>query len=218
MIANTETRRAASRGCCADKACAVDLMRERQEGVLRIVLLLNGTMFVVELVAGLMAGSVAVLADALDMLGDALVYGFSLYVVGRGARWKAWGAVGKAAAMAVFGIFVLGQLVYRLIVPEVPRFELMGGVGVLAMACNVACFLLLWRRRADDLNMRSVWLCSRNDLVANAAVLLAAAGVWALASPWPDIAAGAFIGALFLRSAFLVAREARRALASGQVA
>jgi len=198
--------------CCAGKASVVDRVRERQAATLRLVLVLNGAMFVVEFAAGLVAGSIAVLADALDMLGDALIYGFSLHVLNRGLRWKAWGAMAKAALMALFGVFVLGQLLYKLGQPELPAHEVMGGVGALALACNAACLLLLWRHREDDLNMRSVWLCSRNDLVANGLVLLAAAGVWALASPWPDIAAGAFIVALFARSALVVAREARAEL------
>ena len=147
------------------------------------------------------------------MLGDALIYGFSLYVLHRGPRWKVWGAMVKAALMVLFGLFVLGQLLYKLNQPELPVHELMGAVGVLALACNAACWGLLWRHREEDLNMRSVWLCSRNDLIANALVLAAAAGVWALASPWPDIAAGAFIAALFARSALVVAREARSELA-----
>jgi cation diffusion facilitator family transporter len=177
-----------------------------------VVLVLNAAMFVVELVAGLLAGSVALLADSLDMLGDALVYGFSLYVVARGPVWKARAAVAKAVVMGLFGAFVLGQVVYRLIHMQLPTSETMGAVGALALAVNTVCFVLLWRHRAEDINMRSVWLCSRNDLVANGAVLLAALAVWATRSPWPDIVVGALICALFLRSAYVVAREARAEL------
>ena len=195
--------------CCAEKSVALERLRARQTGTLAVVLVVNAAMFVVEFAAGLMARSVAVLADSLDMLADALVYGFSLYVVGRGARWKAWGAIAKAATMAVFGTFVLGQLLYKLAHPELPTFEAMGAVGALALVANGVCFALLWRHRAEDINMRSVWLCSRNDLVANTLVLAAAVAVWATASPWPDIAAGLLIGAMFVRSAFVVVREAR---------
>lgn len=194
--------------CCIDKSCAIDRLRERQTATLRLVLLVNAGMFVVELVSGLLAGSVALLADSLDMLGDALVYGFSLYVVARGPLWKARAAVAKAAVMGLFGVFVLGQLVYKLFFPQVPTVETMGCVGALALAANGVCFALLWRHRAEDLNMRSVWLCSRNDLIANVSVLLAALAVWMTLSPWPDIVVGALICAVFLRSAFLVAREA----------
>ncbi len=198
--------------CCIDKTCAVERLRERQATTLRLVLLVNAAMFVVELVSGLLAGSVALLADSLDMLGDALVYGFSLYVVARGPVWKARAAVAKAAVMALFGLFVAGQVVYKLLFPQLPTAETMGGVGALALAANGVCFALLWHHRAEDINMRSVWLCSRNDLIANVSVLLAALAVWMTLSPWPDIVVGALICAVFLRSAFLVAGEARAEL------
>ena len=193
--------------CCTDKSCAVERLRERQTSTLRLVLLANAAMFVVELVSGLLAGSVALLADSLDMLGDALVYGFSLYVVDRGPLWKAKAAAAKAAVMALFGVLVIGQLLYKLVRPQVPTVEAMGAVGALALTANGICFALLWRHRAEDINMRSVWLCSRNDLTANVLVLLAAWAVSVTASPWPDVAVGALICAVFLRSAFLVARE-----------
>jgi len=155
---------------------------------------------------------VALLADSLDMLGDALVYGFSLWVVGRGMLWKARAAAVKAGVMAAFGLFVLGELLYKLLVPHPPGFETMGAIGLLALAVNTLCFALLWRHRAEDINMRSVWLCSRNDLYANSAVLLAALAVWQTASPWPDLVVGAFICTLFLHSAWEVSAEARREL------
>lgn len=198
--------------CCVDKTCAVAQLRERQATTLRLVLIANAGMFVVELISGLLAGSVALLADSLDMLGDALVYAFSLYVVARGAVWKAWAAVAKAVVMGLFGLFVFGQVVYKLLYPQLPTYEAMGVVGALALAVNGVCFALLWRHRAEDINMRSVWLCSRNDLIANASVILAACAVWMTRSPWPDIAVGALICVVFLRSAFLVAREARAEL------
>ncbi|MGA7950257.1 MAG: cation transporter [Thiobacillaceae bacterium] len=198
--------------CCNDKSCAVEQLHARQSAMLRVVLVLNAMMFVVELGAGLMANSVSLLADSLDMLGDALVYGFSLWVVGRGPAWKARAAASKAGVMAAFGLFVLAELVYKLLIPQPPGFETMGVIGGLALAVNTLCFGLLWRHRAEDINMRSVWLCSRNDLYANTAVLLAAAAVWQTASPWPDLVVGAFICALFLHSAWGVAVEARREL------
>jgi len=169
-------------------------------------------MFVVELVSGLLAGSVALLADSLDMLGDALVYGFSLYVVARGPVWKARASIAKASVMGLFGLFVFGQLVYKLLFPQLPMVETMGAIGALALAANGVCFALLWRHRAEDINMRSVWLCSRNDLIANSAVLLAALAVRITRSSWPDLAVGMFICGIFLRSALLVAREARAEL------
>jgi Co/Zn/Cd efflux system component len=113
--------------------------------------------------------------------------------------------------MGLFGVFVFGQVVYKLLYPQLPTAEAMGAVGVLALAANGACFALLWRHRAEDINMRSVWLCSRNDLIANVSVLFAALAVWMTLSPWPDIVVGALICTVFLRSAYLVAREARAA-------
>jgi Co/Zn/Cd efflux system component len=116
--------------------------------------------------------------------------------------------------MGLFGAFVLAQLVSKFIYPQVPTFEIMGVVGALALVANGVCFALLWRHRAEDINMRSVWLCSRNDLIANVAVLLAACAVWITLSPWPDLVVGALIGALFIRSALIVAREARNELSN----
>ena len=118
----------------------------------------------------------------------------------------------KAAAMGLFGVVVLGQLAWKLVHPEVPSFEAMGVIGALALVANGVCFALLWRHRAEDINMRSVWLCSRNDLIANVSVLLAALAVWMRDSPWPDIFVGALICTMFLRSAIAVAREARHEL------
>src|SRR3972149_11876241 len=148
--------------CCIDKSCAVERLRERQAATLRLVLLVNAGMFVVEFVSGLLAGSVALLADSLDMLGDALVYGFRLDVVARGDVWKARAAVAKAAVMGLFGTFVLGQVIYKLVLPQTPTFEAMGAVGGLALIANAYCFALLWRHRPEDINMPSVWLCSRH--------------------------------------------------------
>jgi Co/Zn/Cd efflux system component len=161
-------------------------------------------MFAVELSAGLIAGSVSLIADSLDMLGDALVYGFSLYVIARGARMKAISALFKGSIMAVFGLFVLGQAVYKIFVPQLPVFEAIGAIGLLALAANSLCLILLWRHRADDINMHSVWLCSRNDIIANVSVLIAAVGVWYTGSGWPDIVVGLAIAVLFLRSAMSV--------------
>lgn len=193
--------------CCTDKSFALEQLRERQTVTLRVVLLLNATMFITEFAAGLITSSVALVADSLDMLGDSLVYGFSLYVVGLGPVWKARAAVTKAMVMGLFGAFVFGQLMYKLVFPQVPTFEIMGVVGAMALLTNGICIALLWRHRGEDINMRSVWLCSRNDLIANVAVLFAAWAVWMIRSPWPDVVAGALICAVFVRSALSVARR-----------
>ncbi len=197
-----------STNCCNDKACELDVLRTRQSATLKWVLALNAVMFVVELSAGLLSGSVSLVADSLDMLGDALVYVFSLYVIARGARMKAMAAMFKGGIMAAFGLFVLGQAVYKIAFPQLPIFETIGAVGLLALAVNALCLGLLWRHRSDDINMRSVWLCSRNDIIANVSVLVAAAGVWFTRSGWPDIVVGLALAALFLRSSLSVLREA----------
>lgn len=203
-------------GCCAQDGCGIDELQGRQSRILRIVLAINALMFIVEITAGLMAGSTSLLADSLDMLGDALVYGFSLYVVGRSDVWKAASALSKGTVMALFGIFVLGQAAYKSIHVQTPAFQAIGIVGFAALAANAVCVLLLVRHRADDVNMRSVWICARNDIVANVAVLAAAAGVWASGSQWPDLAVGLGIAVLFLRSAGGVLHDASRTYAEAR--
>ena len=194
--------------CCESKSEELAALRDRQRSVLVAVLAINLAMFVVEVVAGLLAGSNAVFADSLDMLGDASVYAFSLYVVERSLAWRARAALAKGLIMVAFGGAVLVDAALEIGGPTPPIASVMIGVGVLALCANGVCFALLWRHRADDVNLRSTWLCSRNDLVANAAVLAAAALVLAFHSAWPDIVVGVLIAALFLRTASSVVREA----------
>jgi cation diffusion facilitator family transporter len=194
--------------CCDNAASEINKLQARQSKTLKAVLGINLGMFLVEFVAGLMAASTVLIADSLDMLGDALAYGISLFVVSRHDGWKAVSALIKGGIMALFGLFVLGQAAYKLLHPMTPQFETIGLVGLLALAANAACLWLLWRHRAEDVNMRSVWLCSRNDIIANVSVLLAALGVWLSSSQWPDLLVGLGIAALFLRSAFHVFKDA----------
>ena len=194
--------------CCQTKESELAELRARQGRVLGAVLAINASMFLIEFAAGLASRSTALLADSLDMLGDSLVYGFSLYVLHRSARWRAGAALAKGGVMAAFGAGVLIEALLRLRAGLVPAAPVMLGVGALALAANTLCFLLLWRHRGDDLNLRSTWLCSRNDLIANAAVLAAALCVAASGSLWPDVAVGVGIAALFLRSAVTVLRDA----------
>ena len=196
------------RECCEVR---VDIP-ERQRRVLQIVLSINAVMFLVEFVSGVMAHSTALLADSVDMLGDAIVYGFSLYVVSRGAVWQARAALLKGLIMAGFGVGVLAEVSAKLVRGTVPAAEVMGGIGLLALLANAACLLLLWRHRTDDINMRSAWICSLNDVAGNAAVLLASAGVMTVRSAWPDIAVGLLIALMFTVSAVSVLGRARRAL------
>ena len=165
-------------------------------------------MFLVEGSAGLFAHSTALLADSLDMLGDAFVYGFSLYVIARGPRWQIKAALLKGTIMALFGISVLGEAVLKAISGRVPAFKMMTGIGFLALSANVICALFLLRHRNADINMRSTWLCSRNDVIANLAVLLAAGAVALTDSRWPDIAVGILVACIILKSAFSVLQSA----------
>ena len=198
--------------CCENKACEVAALRESHGRVLWIVLGINTVMFGIEGAAGLLAHSTSLLADALDMLGDALVYGFSLFVLARSIRWEASAALAKGAFMLAFGLAVLAEAAYKVFYPVMPSVETMSVVGTLALAANIVCFFLLYRHRADNLNMSSSWLCSRNDLIANVGVLIAAGAAYVLASRWPDIIVGCIIAAVFLRSALRVLRDAARAL------
>jgi Co/Zn/Cd efflux system component len=198
--------------CCNDKACEIDALKAKQTSTLKVVLGINAVMFGVELGGGIAAGSVSLVADSLDMLGDALVYGFSLYAVARGAREKAFSALLKGGIMTAFGLMVLAQAAYRMFHPETPVVELIGGFALLALVANGLCLAMLWSHREDDINMSSVWLCSRNDIIANVSVLIAAVGVWTLHSAWPDIIVGAGLAGLFFRSATTVVRSAVREL------
>ena len=198
--------------CCEDKSCEVSALRESHSRVLWIVLCINAAMFVFEGGTGLFAHSTSLLADALDMLGDALVYGFSLFVLARSARWQAGAALVKGSFMLLFGLGVLAEAIYKILHPVLPRAEIMGVVGGIALTTNLICFFLLYRHRADNLNMSSTWLCSRNDLIANVGVLAAAGGSFLLASRWPDIGVGVVIAGLFLSSAFNVIRQSFSAL------
>lgn len=198
--------------CCEDKGCEVAALREQHGRVLWIVLAINAVMFLVEGTAGVLARSTSLLADSLDMLGDALVYGFSLFVLARSARWQASAALAKGAFMLLVGLAVLGEAAHKVLHPVMPVAQTMGIVGSLALAANLVCFSLLYRHRGDNLNMSSTWLCSRNDLIANVAVLGAAAATFLLTSRWPDILVGCLIASLFLGSALRVLRQSVRAL------
>ena len=148
------------------------------------------------------------MADATDMFGDAFVYVLSLIAIDRGPRWRAGAALVKGLSIVAFGLFVIGEIVLKIIHGVTPSSSLMLIFGAISLAANSACLALLWRYRKLDVNMSSTFECSRNDVFSNIGVLLAAAGVYALGSPWPDIAVGAVIAVIFFRSAFRVLSEA----------
>ena len=192
-------------------------MRQSHSKVLYVVLAINALMFVVEGLAGLHAHSTALLADALDMLGDALVYAFSLFVLARSARWQAGAALAKAGFMLTFGLAVLVEAGYKMFFPIMPDVATMGWIGGLALAANLMCFFLLYRHRGDNLNMSSTWLCSRNDLIANVGVLAAAGASFLFVSVWPDIIVGVIIATLFLSSASTVLRQSLKQLRESSI-
>lgn len=198
-------------GCCDDN-CSVDALRGRQRATLQIVLVVNAVMFLVIVVAALYGRSTALLADSLDNLGDALTYGLSLYAVSRGTVVKARVALFKGGLIFLAAFVVVTQIVYRLFVPGVPVFEIMGAFSLLGLAANSLCLYLLWRHRHEDVNMSSVWECSRNDIASNLAVFVAAGAVWLTGSGWPDILVATGLVVLLMRSALRVISSARAEL------
>jgi Co/Zn/Cd efflux system component len=171
------------------------------------VIAINASMFLVEMGAGAFAGSQALQADALDFLGDTLTYGISLAVIGSALSVRAWAAFAKALSLTLMGFWVLGATAYHVLVLGVPRAEIMGIVGFLALAANVASVLLLLKYKDGDANVRSVWLCSRNDAIGNVAVMLAAVAVWATATRWPDLIVAAIMAGLFLTSSAKILKQ-----------
>ena len=194
--------------CCDDKSCAVEAMQRNQSWTLKAVLGINAVMFAVVLSMGIYAHSAALLADALDNLGDALTYALSLYAVGRGVQTKSRVALFKGALILAAGLGVMCTVLYRALHPGIPVFEAMGATSLLALAANSMCLVLLWRHRTEDVNMSSVWECSRNDIASNLSVFVAAGAVWLYASPWPDLIVGFALACLFLASAVKVLRSA----------
>jgi len=194
-------------GCC-DNNCAVDALHQRQRGTLRIVLGINAVMFLVIVVAALYGRSTALLADSLDNLGDALTYTLSLYAVSRGTTVKARVALFKGGLIFLAACAVAVQIVYRLFVPGIPVFEVMGAFSLLGLAANSLCLYLLWRHRHEDVNMTSVWECSRNDIATNLSVFVAAGAVWLTASGWPDSLVALGLVWLLMRSAVRVISSA----------
>ena len=194
--------------CCQNKASEIAQLRERQARVLKIVLAINAAMFVIEFTAGAVAHSTALMADSIDMLGDALVYALSLYVIGRGMRWEAAAALTKGIIILGFGAWILVEAIVKVRVGITPTSTVMAAFGALALAANLTCLGLLWPLRSQNVNMRSTFECSRNDVISNVGVLVASAGVWVTGRGRPDIAVGLVIASLFLRSAVRVLRDA----------
>lgn len=194
-------------GCCGHDA-KFDGVSDDYKRRLWLVIALNAIMCVVEMSAGHAAKSQALQADALDFLGDALTYGISLAVIGATVRARTNAALAKGISLLSMGLWVFGSTVYRVFYVGVPQAEIMGVVGFLALLTNLASVLLLVRYKDGDANVRSVWLCSRNDAIGNVAVMFAALGVWGTATGWPDLAVASIMAGLFLSSAFQIVRQA----------
>ena len=200
-------------GCCHDDHCASapdggGLNSPAWRRALWIALAANGGMFAAEIVAGLAAGSVSLQADALDFLGDAANYAISLGVAGLALAWRARAALVKGATLALLGLWILGATAWHAHAGTVPRAEVMSGVGLLALLVNGGIALMLYRFRSGDANMRSVWICSRNDAIGNVAVLLAAAGVFGTGTAWPDLVVGGIMAGLALWGGIQIVRQA----------
>lgn len=198
----------------ADSCCTpppLDLGKPQETAayrrVLWAVLGINAAMFVIEVGAGLAAGSASLQADALDFLGDAANYGISLFVVGMALRYRATAALAKGASMGLFGLWVIATVIWHAWYGTLPSALTMGVVGVAALAANAASFGLLWAYRHGDANMRSAWICTRNDVLGNLAVLLAAAGVFGTGTGWPDVIVAAIMASLALQGAATVIRQ-----------
>lgn len=195
---------------CCSHGCATTTQppSARYRRVLWAALAINATMFAVELAGGLRAGSVSLLADAVDFFGDAANYGISLLVLGMALTWRARAALFKGLTMGAFGAFVIGKAVWSWANGAVPEPVTMGAIGALALVANVSVALMLYAWRDGDANMRSVWLCSRNDAIGNVAVMAAALGVFGTGQAWPDLVVAAVMGVLALSAARSVIRHA----------
>lgn len=193
---------------CCDNEPKFDGASPGFRRVLWAVIAINAAMFFIELGASIAAGSKALQADALDFLGDTFTYAISLIVIGHSLRWRARAALFKGFTLGGLGLWVLGSTVYQVFILQVPQAAVMGIVGLMALAANVISVLLLLKYRDGDANVRSVWLCSRNDAIGNVAVIIAASGIWATATAWPDLIVAGTMASLFLRGAVQITRQA----------
>ncbi|BAP78248.1 cation efflux protein [Pseudomonas sp. MT-1] len=199
---------------CCDSGCSTPAVNPSFRKALWVALAINLIMFVVEIISGLRSGSVSLLADAIDFAGDAANYGITLVVLSMGLVWRSRAAMVKGLTMLAFGVFVLGRAGWSVYADVVPEPLTMGVIGTLALIANVVVALMLYAFREGDSNMRSVWLCSRNDAIGNVAVMIAAAGVFGTGSAWPDLVVALVMAGLALSAGFSVVRQARQELAS----
>ena len=198
---------------CCDSGCSSNtLITPRYRKILMIALAINAAMFIVEVVGGFNASSVSLMADAIDFFGDAMNYTISLLVLSMSLMWRARAALFKGITMGLFGLFVLASAVWSFIHGKVPEPYTMGLIGMLALVANVSVALMLYAYREGDANMRSVWLCSRNDAIGNLAVILAAVGVFGSGSAWPDLLVAMIMASLSLTASFQISTQAFKEL------
>jgi Co/Zn/Cd efflux system component len=202
--------------CGCHGSPSFDGMDRNYRRILWTVISINAAMFAVEMAAGHLAGSQALKADALDFAADAFTYGLSLAVIGARMSTRAMAALFKGVSLSVMAVWIFGTTLYQTLILGVPSAHTMGAIGLLALAANVASVLLLVRYKDGDANVRSVWLCSRNDAIGNGLVILAAFAVWGTSSAWPDLAVAAIMSGLFLQSSVLILRQALREYRTGE--
>jgi Co/Zn/Cd efflux system component len=201
--------------CGCNDECNLRTLREKQKSTLLAVFFINLVMLFVIMAAALFGSSSALLADSLDNLGDALTYGLSLYVLSKSSKHKAMVALFKGGLIFLAACGVVGQIVFKLLSPSTPIFEIMGGFSIISLIANSICLFLLWRHRQDDVNMSSVWECSRNDIATNLSVFITAGAVWFTDSGWPDIVVACILSLLLLRSSLRVTLSAIKELKWG---
>lgn len=201
--------------CCGPESNTDQLRDKAYRRILWIVLIINFVMFLVEVIAGVAAGSVSLQADALDFLADSANYAISLFVIGMALRRRAQAAMIKGITMALFGLWVIGNTLWHVFYGDVPDAITMGAVGMAALISNAVVFALLWAYRHGDSNMRSVWVCSRNDVIGNFAVLLAALGVFGTGTAWPDIAVASIMAGLAVQGSIVIALQAHSEIKRG---
>ena len=203
-------------GSCCDNNCAIEKLREKQRGTLKAVLCVNAVMFIVITAAAFYGKSTALLSDSLDNLGDTLTYGLSLYAVSQDSGAKAKVALFKGGLIFLGACVVLAQIIQKLMVPVLPSYEIMGIFSLMGLVANSLCLFLLWKHRNEDINMSSVWQCSRNDIASNLSVFIAAGAVWFFESGWPDITVASCLILLLLSSSFRVLGSAFKELRATQ--
>ncbi len=204
----TSTAASGADSCCSGGVPVFDGVDPHYKRVLWTVISINGVMFVTEMLAGHVAGSQALKADALDFLADTITYGLSLAVIGASIKTRAVAALSKGLSLSAMSLWVFGSTLYQTLVLGIPRAELMGAIGLLALAANLASVLLLMHYKDGDANVRSVWLCSRNDAIGNVVVMIAALAVFGTESAWPDLAVAGVMAGIFLTSSIQILKQA----------